>query len=241
MKGISSLIKLLGYALALLIFLVLLIEIFSLTSDLGQGNFKAKIANIECIPENDGLKFNIEVSYNGQRVLKNFKAFLKIKNITLKSHSINLGHNETANLTIKVPLEYLGNVIYGNSSLLLGFEFNYDGIIPLKIAFRDFKDAYGIKIEPLKVGYTAYNSECSVTMNATIINYLPLEIHGKVVFTVLNYSKTSNITLMPCNTTVLNLPLVNVPKEDLEKGVAFSINLLVKGKVVSSRTIIIKI
>jgi len=240
LKETGTLIKLLGYALALLIFLVLLIEMFSLVSDLGRENFKAKIANIECVRGNGGLEFNIEVSYNGQRVLKNFKVFLKIENI-LKSYFTNLEHNETVSLTIKVPLEYLGNIFYENTSLILGFEFDYDGIIPLKIAFSDFKNAYGIKIEPLKVSYTAYDSEYSVTMNATIVNSLPLEICGEVIFIALNYFKKSNITLMPCSITVLNLPTVNVPKKDLERGVEFSINLLVEGKVVSSRTILIKV
>lgn len=240
MKDNGALIKFLGYTLALLVFVVLLIEIYSMTTDLNKENFKAIVTNVKCSPKSKNLELYLEASYNGQRILKDFKVFLKLGNIVLKSNSTSLEHNETVILSIEVPIEYLRKAVYENTSLFLGFEFSYDGVVPLKIAFRDLEGVLKFEIEPLKVGYFIYDSKYNVTVRITIINPLPLKVHGKLVFTVLNYSKTLDVTLVPCGTIIINLPTVEISKEQLEKGVECSLNLVVNGKVASSRTISIK-
>jgi len=240
LRETGTLIRFLGYTLALLVFIALLVEIYSMATDLNQENFKVIVTNVKCLPRSKNLELDVEVSYNGQRILKDFKVFLKLGNIVLKSNSTNLEHNETVILSIEVPIEYLRKAVYENTSLFLGFEFSYDDVIPLKIAFRDLESVLKFEIEPLKVSYFIYDSKYNVTVRIAIINPLPLEIHGKLVFTVLNYSKTLDTTLVPCGTTIINLPTVEISKEQLEKGVECSLNLVVNGKVASSRTISIK-
>ena len=241
MKEASTLIRFLGYTLAMLVFIALLIEIYSMTTDLNQENFKVTVINVKCLPKSENLEFNIKVSYNGQRILKDFRVFVKLGSIVFKSNSTNLKHNMTVIQTIQVPSKYLEDVVHGNTSLFLGFEFNYDGVIPLKVAFKDLKNVFKFEIEPLKVSYISHNSKYNVTMNVAIVNPLPLEISGELIFSVLNYSETLNVTLAPCGATILNLPAVEISKGQLEEGVEYFLNLVVNEKMFSSKKVNIKI
>ena len=239
MKKIARIIRLIGYTLALLIIAVLLLELYLFSIDLSPTNFSVTIANVKCLAEKEQTEVNIRVSYNGTYPLNDFRALLEIKKgeekFTIKSKAINLVHGSVTILTIPVSsedLRIIEEMLLENATLFLGFEFKYNKILPLKIAYTFDYKLFIPQIEPYELKYYTNNSQYNVILYVIVVNPLPHSLGVKAVLTINNVSKFTNLKLKACESKVLKMPTITLSKEIIKMGANCTLKLLMNNSII---------
>jgi len=243
LKNIAGIIRLIGYVLALLIFAVLLLELYLFSIDLSPTNFSVKIANVKCLAKEEQAEINIRISYNGTHPLNDFRALLEIRKgeekFIIKSKAINLVHGSVTTLTIPISsedLRIIEEMLLENATLFLGFEFKYNKILPLRIAYNQTYKIFVPQIEPYELKYYINNSQYDVILYAIIVNPLPYNLNVKAVLTINNFSKFTSLRLKACESMTLKMPTITLSKGIIEIGANCTLKLLMNDSVVDKST-----
>jgi len=245
LKGAAKAIRTIGLALAVIIVIVIVAELYFMLNDFTSQNIALEPSLEEAACKFNGtvgvLEIPVKITYNGSHVLKDTsvvslinttESIFKFKSrlATLEAKSM-----KTFKLKVFIPIDKVREILRQNTTLYFGLSFFYDGIFGVEILTKTpltFKPQ--VQLQHMLTSKSVNPGYKDVTLGFTVINTLPVPIEGKVYFLAqgskLNYKVIKEIKARECHLTVITITF-SALNEDLEKGMPYVLLLKIEPDV----------
>lgn len=245
MKGAAKAIRTIGLALAAIIAIVIVAELYFMLNDFTSQNIvlEPNLGEVVCrFNSTVGvLEIPVRITYNGSHILKDTMVVSLINTtesiFKFKSKPVMLKAKSTKTLKLKVfiPTDKVREILRENTTLYFGLSFFYDGIFGVEILTKtSFTFRPQVQLQHTLISKSVNPGYKDVTLSFTMINTLPIPIEGKIYFLAqgskLNYKVVKEIKVRECYLTVITITF-SALNEDLEKGIPYIMLLKIEPDV----------